>query len=87
MKANLLTSPIDYEPMAEDPEYQKQAQLSRELAFEKDMLLEREISIKKIEADILDVNEIMRELSALVHNQEELVGKCNIFPLQVQVFF
>ncbi|GJQ78807.1 putative glycosyltransferase like family [Trypoxylus dichotomus] len=73
MKANLLTSPIEYEPMAEDPEYQKQAQLSRELAFEKDMLLDREITIRKIEADILDVNEIMRELSALIHNQEELV--------------
>lgn len=78
MKANLLTSPIEYEPMAEDPEYQQQALLSRELAFEKDMLLERELSIKKIEADILDVNEIMRELGALVHNQEELVGKIDV---------
>ncbi|KAI4462671.1 syntaxin [Holotrichia oblita] len=73
MKANLLMSPIEYEQMTEDPEYQKQAQLSRELAFEKEMLLDRELSIKKIEADILDVNEIMRELSTIVHNQEELV--------------
>lgn len=76
MKSNLLTVvTIENEEISKDENAQKQMQLSRDLAFEQDMLMEREIRVKQIEADILDVNEIMRELGALVHQQGETIGK------------
>ena len=76
-KSNLLVSVSienDYTP-EEESEQQRQAQLARELAFEQDMLLEREARIKQIEADVLDVNEIMRELGSLVYAQTETIGR------------
>lgn len=39
------------------------------------MLLEREDRIKQIEGDILDVNQIMRELAALVYQQGDNISK------------
>lgn len=76
MKSNLLTvATIEHEQVPRDEETQRQMQMSRELAFEQDMLLEREIRVRQIEADVLDVNEIMRELGALVHQQGETLGK------------
>lgn len=53
---------------------QAQRQIQNEQEFERDMLLEREARVKQIEADVLDVNQIMRELSALVHTQGEAIG-------------
>lgn len=76
MKANLLIAANLDESASEEPGLQQQVQLSRELAFEQDMLIDREARIRQIEADVLDVNQIMRELSALVHEQGENVGKC-----------
>lgn len=58
-----------------DTDQQKQAQLAREMAFEQDMLLERETRVRQIESDILDINQIMRELGSLVHTQGEVIGK------------
>ncbi|XP_026480583.1 syntaxin-12-like [Ctenocephalides felis] len=52
---------------------QAQRQIQNEQEFERDMLLEREARVKQIEADVLDVNQIMRELSALVHTQGEAI--------------
>jgi hypothetical protein len=49
--------------------------LQRELEFEHEMLLEREQRIQQIEADILDVNEIMRELGAMVYEQGDTISK------------
>ncbi|XP_074037650.1 syntaxin 13 [Leptinotarsa decemlineata] len=57
----------------EDLEQERQAQKTREMAFEQDMLLERESRIRQIESDILDVNQIMRELGSLVHVQGETI--------------
>jgi t-SNARE domain-containing protein 1 len=74
-KSNLLVSVSienDYTP-EEESDQQRQAQLAREMAFEQDMLVEREARIKQIEADVLDVNEIMRELGSLVHAQTETI--------------
>lgn len=48
---------------------QRQKQLENNLQFEQVMLMDREARIKEIEADVLDVNEIMRELASLVHEQ------------------
>ncbi|XP_022912597.2 syntaxin-12 [Onthophagus taurus] len=74
MKANLLMSPVELEEMdKDDPQAQQQILLARELAFENDMLMDREVAIKKIEADVLDVNEIMRELSVLVYQDREVI--------------
>ena len=39
------------------------------------MLQEREQSVRALEADIININEIMRELSSLVSAQGEVVGK------------
>lgn len=53
---------------------QKQIQ-ARNLQFEQDMLIERENNVREIEANVLDVNQIMRELNSLINQQGEAVGK------------
>lgn len=74
-KAHLLLAVnTENESLPEDSEEQRQAQVVREMAFEHDMLVERESRIMQIESDILDVNQIMRELGALVHVQGETIG-------------
>lgn len=57
---------------------QKQIQ-ARNLQFEQDMLIERENNVREIEANVLDVNQIMRELNSLINQQGEAVGKLNSF--------
>lgn len=52
--------------------------MHRTLEFQHGLLLEREDRIKRIEGDILDVNQIMRELAALVHQQGDTIGKCSV---------
>lgn len=47
----------------------------RTLEFQQGLLLEREDRIKRIEGDILDVKQIMRELAALVLQQGDTIGK------------
>ncbi|KAF4521457.1 hypothetical protein B566_EDAN001754 [Ephemera danica] len=51
----------------------QQRQLQRELEFEHGMLHERERRMRQIEEDVLDVNQIMRELAAMVHDQGESI--------------
>lgn len=45
------------------------------LEFEHGIILEQEERIKRIEGDILDVNQVMRELGALVHQQADSISK------------
>lgn len=52
----------------------KLKQEHQNLEFEHGMLLEQEQRIKQIEEDILDVNQIMRELGAMVHQQDESIS-------------
>ncbi|XP_049291472.1 syntaxin-7 [Anopheles funestus] len=54
-------------------ELQRQKQLQQSLQFEQDMLLEREQRFREIEANVLDVNHIMRELSNLTSQQSEVI--------------
>ncbi|XP_053661313.1 syntaxin-12 [Anopheles marshallii] len=54
-------------------ELQRQKQLQQSLQFEQDMLLEREQRFREIEANVLDVNHIMRELSNLTTQQSEVI--------------
>jgi hypothetical protein len=66
----------DEQRLIEDAEQiAAQKSLQRELEFEQEMLLEREQRINQIESNILDVNEIMRELGAMVHEQGDIVSK------------
>lgn len=75
MKANLLIiAHIENEDPSQPPDVQQQAQIARELAFEQEMMLDRETRIQQIEADILDINQIMRELGSLVQQQGETIG-------------
>ncbi|XP_055628290.1 syntaxin-12 [Toxorhynchites rutilus septentrionalis] len=52
---------------------QQQQQIQQSLEFEQDMLLEREQRFRQIEADVLDVNQIMKELSGLTYQQAEVI--------------
>jgi len=51
--------------------HQQQKSLQQNLQFEHSMLKEREQRVRQIEDDVLDVNQIMRELSALINQQGE----------------
>jgi len=77
-KSNLLLSASIDRPPSDDEESedrQKQAQLSRDLQFEQEMMLEREQKVRQIEADVLDVNQIMRELGSMVHSQGQTIDR------------
>ncbi|CAG0921180.1 unnamed protein product [Notodromas monacha] len=50
-----------------------QKKVIAEEEFDRDMLLERETRVKQIESDMLDLNQIMRELSAMVVDQGEVI--------------
>ncbi|KAI0978077.1 hypothetical protein GJ496_004817 [Pomphorhynchus laevis] len=41
-----------------------------------DILAERETQIKRLESDIVDVNQIFKDVSALIHEQGGMVGEC-----------
>lgn len=56
--------------------HQQQKSLQQNLQFEQSMLKEREQRVRQIEDDVLDVNQIMRELSALINQQGEHIGVC-----------
>ncbi|EAT38717.1 AAEL009398-PA [Aedes aegypti] len=51
----------------------RQQQMHRDMQFEQDMLMEREQRMRQIEADVLDVNQIMKELSSITHQQSEVI--------------
>ena len=54
---------------------QKLKQQQQNLQLEQEVMLEREQRVRQIEADVLDINEIMKELSSLAHQQGSAVGK------------
>lgn len=51
--------------------------MQQSLKFEQSMLKEREQRVRQIEEDVLDVNQIMRELNTLINQQGEAIGKCH----------
>lgn len=51
----------------------QQQAVAQSLQFEQDMLLEREQRFRQIEADVLDVNQIMKELSSITNQQAETI--------------
>lgn len=83
MKVALLNSSINDDIIRDSAEstnnnpealQQRQKMIENDLQFEHTMMLEREQRVKQIEADVLDVNQIMRELSSLVNQQGENIG-------------
>ncbi|XP_014099121.1 syntaxin-12 [Bactrocera oleae] len=52
---------------------QQQEQITAGLQFEQDMLVDRERQLRQIEADVLDVNAIMRRVYNIVQTQGEQV--------------
>ncbi|KZC03865.1 PREDICTED: syntaxin-12 [Dufourea novaeangliae] len=82
MKRRILPTLSIESPMDADEEEQQhllQTQdehgaIQRSLEFQQGLLLEREDRIKRTEGEILDVNQIMRELAALVHQQADTIN-------------
>lgn len=64
----------DTDTLVQVQEDMEQRAVQRSLEFEQGLLIEREERIRRIEGDILDVNQIMRELGALVHQQGDSIN-------------
>lgn len=58
--------------------HQKQKTVQKTLEYEQTILKEREVRMRQIEEDILDVNQIMNELNQLVHVQGDNIGELKI---------
>lgn len=66
-----------------DPNLQKV--MANQMEFEQGLLLEREQRIQNIESCILDVNQIMNELGAMVHQQADDISELNyVFLIEKQ---
>lgn len=57
--------------------HQQQKQMQKNLQFDQSLLKEREQRVRQIEEDVLDVNQIMRELNTLINQQGEALGMLN----------
>jgi len=73
MKKTLLVNVHDEDSDDEDVNVSpQQKQLHQaNLNFEKELLIEREEHFQKIETDVSELNEIMNEISTLIHDQGE----------------
>lgn len=54
--------------------HSKQKSLQQNLQFDQSLLKEREQRVRQIEDDVLDINQIMRELNTLIYQQGENIG-------------
>lgn len=62
---------------------QMQSQNHENLRFENEILTERENRVKKLEVDVIDANQIMKELSSLVlgsYISQNIFKNLTIFP-------
>lgn len=41
------------------------------LNFEKQLLVDREVAFQKIESEVVDINQIMKEISTMIHGEPE----------------
>lgn len=71
LKKTLLVNLNEEEESDEDMNAsQQQKQLAQaNLQFEKELLVEREREFQKIEANVIDINQIMQEISTLIHGE------------------
>lgn len=77
MRKTLLVNANDQDSDDEDVNFsQQQKQLDHaNLNFEKELLIERDQQFQKIETDVIDINEIMNEISTLINGE-----KCVVWP-------
>ncbi|XP_067648376.1 syntaxin-12 [Eurosta solidaginis] len=74
LSIELLGKEQDEKASAERTEFlQEQAQITAGMQFEQDMLVDRERQLRQIEADVVDVNVIMRKVYDIVQTQAETV--------------
>uniref|UniRef100_A0A182JG91 t-SNARE coiled-coil homology domain-containing protein n=1 Tax=Anopheles atroparvus TaxID=41427 RepID=A0A182JG91_ANOAO len=59
--------------VSSEQQLQRQKQIQQSLQFEQEMLIEREQRFREIEANVLDVNYIMKELSSITTQQSEVI--------------
>nr|BAN20598.1 conserved hypothetical protein [Riptortus pedestris] len=64
-----LSQSKNNEEAQNDPNLQKA--LTNQLEFERGLLLEREQTMKSIESCVIDINQIMKEIGVMVHQQGE----------------
>lgn len=65
-----------HEPKEQNQFYQQQSpqvQLQTETELSLDLIKEREAAIRNLESDILDVNEIFKDLALMVHEQGDMI--------------
>lgn len=69
------------------PQPQQQTQLQIEEEVDMSMLREREQAIRKIESDIVEVNQIFKDLATMVHDQGEVIDsiEANIESSSIQI--
>lgn len=69
------------------PQPQLQSQLQMEEEVDMSMLREREQAIRKIESDIVEVNQIFKDLATMVHDQGEVIDsiEANIESSSIQI--
>lgn len=69
------------------PQQQTQSQIQMEEEVDVEELREREKSIRKIESDIVDVNQIFKDLATMVHAQGEVIDsiEANVESATIQV--
>jgi len=73
-QSGLDQSPYKEEPYSDEPGFsQTRAVLQMEQDVDLELIQEREDSIKKLESDIMDVNQIFKDLGMLVHEQGEVL--------------
>ncbi|XP_022185155.1 syntaxin PEP12 [Nilaparvata lugens] len=65
---------FDYSDDAEKSLMRNRQSEIRDLEFEQGMILEREQQVRRIENEIIDVNQIMRELGSVVYQQAESIN-------------
>lgn len=59
----------------ENAELLREQQFERQIILEKEKYVELNTRIRQIESDVIDVNQIMKELSSMVSQQSEVIGK------------
>ncbi|XP_028406166.1 syntaxin-12-like isoform X2 [Dendronephthya gigantea] len=59
--------------LSDEQQSQQQQQLEDSVSLDQSLLEERERMIRQLESDILDVNEIFRDLASIVYDQGEVV--------------
>lgn len=69
MRKTLLVNVDDDEDSDEDTSQQQKKLEQANLNFEKELLVEREQQFQKIESDVIDINQIMNEISTLINGE------------------